>query len=105
MPMYSSLQKSAGSSIIAVSAVLNLVERCETRVNLAQGGESCPDKEVRLCTKHPTAKEIIPLGELWTQPAADRRQQTLRILGCVVARQIVLFSGKEADDGGYHRHR
>ena len=47
-PKSSALQKSGRVPIIAISALLKLAEWWESRVNLAQGGESCPDKEVHL---------------------------------------------------------
>ena len=56
-PKSSALQKSEEWPIIAVSALLKLAEWCESRVNLDQGGESCPDKEVCLPPPAPCGKE------------------------------------------------
>jgi hypothetical protein len=41
---------------------------------------------------------IVPLDQLWTQLAPERRQQALRILAGIVARHVVSLPGKEADD-------
>ena len=46
----------------------------------------------------PVAKGIVPLGQLWTLLAPEKRQQTLRILAGVLGRQIVPLPGKEAAD-------
>ncbi len=46
----------------------------------------------------PAARESVPLKQLWTQLAPERRRQTLRILGRVVARQIVPLPRREVDD-------
>lgn len=43
---------------------------------------------------------FAPIDQLWTQSAPQRRQQALRILVRVVARQLVPLPGKEVDDEG-----
>ncbi len=45
-PKSSSSQESGGAPIISMSALLKLAEWWESRINPAQGGESCPEKEV-----------------------------------------------------------
>src|SRR5262245_54716728 len=47
-PKSLAFQNSHEPPIIAVLALLKLAEWCESRVNLAQGGAPCPDKEVCL---------------------------------------------------------
>ena len=84
--------------IIGMSALLKLAEWWESRVNLAQGGVSCPDKEVCLSPPRLAAKGVVPLDQLWILLAPERRQQALRILAGVVARQLVPLPRKEADD-------
>jgi hypothetical protein len=41
---------------------------------------------------------VIPLDELWMQLDQERRQQALRILAGVVARQVVPPPRREADN-------
>jgi hypothetical protein len=46
----------------------------------------------------PAAKGIVPLEQLWTELAPEKRRQALQILACVVARHIVPPPEKEVDD-------
>ena len=97
-PKSSALQKSGGPPIIAVSALLKLAEWWESRVNLAQGGASCPDKEVCLSPPAPCGK-----GSRSARPTLDAASTGKTAAGTansggVVARQLVPPPGKEADD-------
>ena len=55
------------------------------------GSASVPPRPV-------VAKGVVPIERLWRRLAPERRQQALRILAGVVARQIQPPPGKEADD-------
>jgi hypothetical protein len=46
----------------------------------------------------PAAEGVVPLDQLWTELALEKRRQALRILAGVVGRQVVPFPEKEADD-------
>jgi len=96
--------KASGLPIITASALLKLAEWWESHVNLAQGERHVRTRKSVCPPPRPAAKGVIPLGQLWTQLAPERRQQALRILACVVARQLVPLPGKEADDARCRDH-
>lgn len=97
-PKPSALQKSKDTPIIALSALLKLAEWCESHVNRSQGGELCPDKEVHPSPPRPVAQGVVPLDQLWTLLASERRQRVVRILVRVVAQQVAPPPGKEVDN-------
>ena len=87
-PIFSPLQESADTPIIALAGLMQLAEWVEAQHPVIQGGAPCRETPDSLLPPRTSVVRPSVLDQLWSRLTDEQRQRTLLTLSDIVLRQL-----------------